>query len=111
MGICISKIFEQEPSQWGLSGDLYLWLDLKNHFSNTFLPCTETEFLEELFKATTSLTGFNMQGNDFTPIIEYNHGQGHSTGRISKEFWVDIATPMLIERLRKLNAEATKVSK
>ena len=39
----ISEIFEDEPTQWGLRGDPFLWRELKEFFKEIDMPDTPQE--------------------------------------------------------------------
>jgi hypothetical protein len=43
----ISEIFEEEPIQWGLRGDPWLWRELKSKFESVPMPET-SEALKKL---------------------------------------------------------------
>ena len=95
----LSSLFEDEPQQWGLRGDPYLWRDMQKQFEDVPLPNSPEE-LESLIRSTfQSLTGCALDANKFIKLDKYNHG-GMSGGGISTDFWLESALPLLLSRLR-----------
>ncbi len=93
----VSKLFEDEPQQWGLRGDPFLWRDLKSHFESTSLPKDQNELKTILEEAYENKTGYPLAHSEHFYIEEYAHG-GMSSGKISPEFWRDVGIPTLIKR-------------
>jgi hypothetical protein len=93
----ISSLFDQEPVQWGLRGDPYLWREMREHFVNTPLPATADDlaiFIETLFK---TLTGHSISETEYFFVERFDHG-GMSSGFIAPEFWREKAIPLLRKR-------------
>ncbi|WP_339287942.1 hypothetical protein [Paenibacillus sp. FSL E2-0201] len=98
----VSVIFNERPNSWGLRGDPYLWDELENYFQEVTYPCTGEAFAQRFKYAFEELTGGNLDDLDKQIYCEkYSHG-GMSSGYVSLEFWVEVAIPMLIERLEEL---------
>ena len=93
----VSKLFEDEPRQWGLRGDPFLWRDLKSHFESAPVPKDQDELKSILEEAFESKTGYPLAHSEHFYIEKYSHG-GMSSGKISPEFWRDVGIPMLIKR-------------
>jgi hypothetical protein len=95
----VALIFRERPVQWGLRGDPYLWDDLENYFLNVCNPCSNEEFLKEFHIAFEQFTGNKLASSEYGIYIpRYNHG-GMSGGKVSTEFWSEVAIPLLTERL------------
>ena len=93
----VAEIFEEEPIQWGLRGDPYLWRELKVRFKHTEMPDTSDE-LQTLIKDEYSLvTGYSITHLDIFFVERFSHG-GMSSGGISPEFWIQKAIPLLLQR-------------
>jgi len=94
-----NELFE-EPIQYGLRGDPYLWKDLKVRFEYSDVKNLEefSEFLITTFKENTGsepLTGQNFG------VKHFRFG-GMSSGSVSSDFWIDRGFPLLLERYQKL---------
>ena len=53
----VADIFEPEPIQWGLRGDLFLWQLLKERYQTVELPYPPNVLREEIFRIFADLTG------------------------------------------------------
>jgi hypothetical protein len=53
----ITDIFEEEPKQWGLRGDPFLWRELKARFQSTEMPETPVQLKELIEKEYEEVTG------------------------------------------------------
>ncbi|MGJ8655805.1 MAG: hypothetical protein ACSHX6_05080 [Akkermansiaceae bacterium] len=93
----VAEIFEEEPIQWGLRGDPYLWGELKERCKHTEMPDTSDE-LQTLIQDEYALaTGYPITHLDVFNVERFSHG-GMSSGAISPEFWIQKAIPLLLER-------------
>src|SRR5262245_45617777 len=94
----LSKLFEEQPFQWGLRGDSHLWREMKEIVNNYDYPKTEEQFtslLEQLFQ---QLTGTPLASYLRLFFVEnYSHG-GMSSDYVSPQFWIEKAIPMLRAR-------------
>lgn len=104
MRATVAIIFRDRPSQWGFRGDLYLWEDLENHFSNVPLPYPIEDFEAELHSFIAELTGNRLTARDEPHVPKYHH-HGMSAGMISGWFWIDQGIPLLLSRLNEMNRE------
>ena len=98
----LSKLFEDEPQQWGLRGDPHLWREMRDHFEEVPLPTTPGELENTIRDMFFELTGLELSSNQIVKVEKYNHG-GMSKGGISARFWQDTALPLLKERLAALS--------
>lgn len=93
----VAEIFEEEPTQWGLRGDPYLWRELKNRFKDTDMPETPEELkaiLEDEYEKITGRT-INHKKNFG---VERFRSHGMSSGGVAPEFWVKTGIPLLVSR-------------
>ncbi|GAK56153.1 hypothetical protein U27_03115 [Candidatus Vecturithrix granuli] len=93
----VSEIFEEEPVQWGLRGDPYLWRELKERLSETNMPENPEKLQRIIEEEYEKATGYPLSHQEPFFIERFQHG-GMSSGGISPEFWVSTAIPMLIHR-------------
>lgn len=97
----IKQLFEDEPGQWGLRGDPYLWKELREYMASAKEPASEQEF-EQLFEeAFLRLTGESLSPGKEIFIERYSFG-GMSSGYVSSDFWLEEVLPMLRRRFRQL---------
>lgn len=93
----IGDLFEEEPDQWGLRGDPFLWREMQELFAEVPLPSTSSFLVEHLEAAFLRFTGHPISTTDYFFIERFAHG-GMSSGYVAPEFWRDHALPLLIER-------------
>lgn len=93
----IGQLFEQEPAQWGLRGDPFLWRKMRGHFSDVPLPSSAAQLEQRIAQAFLELSGQPLSRADHFYVGEFAHG-GLSSGTISPAFWRDVALPLLISR-------------
>lgn len=94
-------IFRDEPAQWGLRGDPYLWNEMKDVLGAHPCPGTEEQFTMLFEQTYTQLTGTPFANQDPVFVKRYSHG-GMSGGYVSPQFWVEKALPLLLARYREL---------
>ncbi|MGP5659413.1 hypothetical protein [Corynebacterium falsenii] len=109
----VGNLFDERPVQWGLRGDPYMWMDLRERFSTTPLPDSSDDFeklVKETFYATIAdeaiirrLDTWDAKEEDSCWIRRFSHG-GLSSGQISLDFWERKAFPMLVERFKQHRA-------
>lgn len=93
----IAKIFEEEPIQWGLRGDPFLWSELKERLKEMDMPETPDELKAILEKEYEQLTEHPISYNKHFGVERFR-SHGMSSGGVSPEFWVNIGIPLLISR-------------
>ncbi len=93
----VSEIFEDEPIQWGLRGDPWLWRELKSQFEDVPMPETPEALRVLIEKEYECSTGHPITHEKHFGIERFNHG-GMSGGGISPKFWVTKGIPLLISR-------------
>jgi hypothetical protein len=96
----IDKVFANEPGQWGLRGDPYLWEELREDLKYKKEPATEAELESTLTHSFEKLTGQTLSpGKEFF-LEKLSHG-GMSSGYVSCDFWLQRGFPLLLEGFRK----------
>jgi len=96
----IADFFNEEPIQWGLRGDPYLWRDMKQQLIKINCPDSVEKFIEIIETAFQNLTGHPISCEDFIGIEKYSHG-GMSSGCVDPKFWREKAIPLLKKRYLK----------
>lgn len=99
--IFLSIIFEDTPEQWGLRGDPYLWEDMKQAYSTVPVTISQEEFVKSFEMTFEKMTGTPLTPGRHVFLPEYAHG-GMSGGKISGDFWIEKALPLLLERLKNI---------
>lgn len=105
----VSEIFAEPPVSWGLWGDSYFWEDLKQHFKEFPLPYPEDKFIDEIIRFFKEKTGESLTPQTQVYVPEYA-GEGMSAGIVSGAYWTGYGIPLLVEKLRKANADAEQQS-
>jgi hypothetical protein len=94
----ISDLFEPAPDQWGLRGDLFLWIEMRQALCHVKIPETSDELAKILSAAFTALTCKAIgEGRPFS-VERFSRG-GMSGGSISCEFWREKFIPLMQQRL------------
>lgn len=88
------ELFDTEPMSWGLRGDPYLWIEMKNYFSNTGLPKSKNELEILIGSAFKEITGHQITESKFFHIERFSHG-GMSSGLVAPEYWRNTVIPYL----------------
>lgn len=93
----VSEIFEEEPIQWGLRGDPFLWRELKEAFRETDMPSTPQELQYLIEEEYEKSTGHPIDHQENFGIERFR-SHGMSSGGVCPEFWVSSGTPLLVSR-------------
>jgi hypothetical protein len=93
----IGDLFEEEPERYGLRGDMYLWIEMRAHFSEAPLPATPSELEDQLAHAFLLLSGHPLSSPESFRVERFAHG-GISSGLVSPGFWRKRATAIIKER-------------
>ncbi len=101
----VSEIFERPTFVWGLRGDPFMWRYLQACFDTIMLPFPTEMFRERYTTYVQMLLGeMPEEGKKYhVPELGKIH-VGMSTGHVSGKLWIEVALPMLLERLESLNA-------
>jgi hypothetical protein len=95
----ISKLFENEPTQWGLRGDPCLWEEMKANLDLIAMPSTPADLEQILQTAFVALTEGSWDDGGPIFVASYDQG-GMSSGMVCPEFWRDTAIPLIVSRYR-----------
>jgi len=93
----ISKLFENEPANWGLRGDPFLWEEMKAKLDLITMPATRTDLEHILHTTIIELTERSWDNRDPIFVARYDHG-GMSSGMVCPEFWRDTVIPLVVSR-------------
>lgn len=93
----IGDLFEEEPLQWGLRGDPYLWREMRKHFYVIPIPGSVSDLEKEIEKAFLLIAGEPISSSEHFFVKRFAHG-GMSSGYISPKFWCDQAMPLIKKR-------------
>jgi hypothetical protein len=77
----LARLFQDEPTQWGLRGDPYLWRDMKATLGNSMYPSTEEQFTTLLEQTYQHLTGIPLSNPD--PIFVERYSSGGQDAEVS----------------------------
>ena len=98
-----SVIFEEEPKQWGLRGDPYLWQEMKVECAGKKFPYFEDAIVEYVSKKFEEVSGVPLT-YDARPYVEKFAYGGMSSGHLSGLFWMGWGIATLIENYRKASS-------
>ena len=93
----VASLFQEEPNQWGLRGDPYLWREMRSHFEQIPLPATTDELSALIETVFEHLTGHSISASNPFFVKRFSYG-GMSSGHIFPDFWRDKAIPLLLAR-------------
>jgi hypothetical protein len=93
-----SEIVFQEPGQYGLRGDPYLWKELKVIYENSDIK-TIDEFIELIYSSFEKITGNKPELNKIYGVSRYRFG-GMSSGSVHCSFWIEKGFPLLIKQYK-----------
>jgi len=98
----LADLFEPSPDQWGLRGDLFLWMELRQVLCHCELSGTSDRDAEctveaRLLAAVATLTGTELGDRRDVYVRRYMRG-GMSSGMVSREHWHVTLIPLLARR-------------
>lgn len=98
----LADLFAPAPDQWGLRGDLFLWMELRQTLCNCALPDPtipgwQDHIRTRLEAAILTLTGINIRTGQDILVPRYQRG-GMSSGMVSSIFWHQTIVPLLTQR-------------
>ncbi|TLP78497.1 hypothetical protein FEA48_04655 [Pseudomonas nitroreducens] len=100
----VAELFREEPIQWGLRGDPYLWREMAELLVDTPWPAGDVELTQRLTALFEQLAGISLDDPKPVHLPRHAHG-GMSSGMVSSEFWRERAIPLLVERYRTLSRQ------
>ena len=93
----VSDLFREEPKQWGLRGDQYLWRELRAKYADVEAPATVQELQKLLEDAFWEATGESLTFCFEVWIERFSHG-GMSSGLVCGDFWRSRGFPLVLRR-------------
>lgn len=93
----ISDLFDPPPEQWGLRGDLFLWMETCQALCHVPVPEDDRAIERIILAAFTALTGDLATSTRHIGAKRFARG-GMSSGMISTEFWTERFTPLIQQR-------------
>ena len=102
--VFVGDLFNDEPDQWGLRGDRFLWQELREKLASVPAPATAPELHRLLEKAFSDATGKSLSLCGEVWIERFSHG-GMSSGLVSGAFWRTRGFPLVIRRFVSASSE------
>lgn len=95
----IGTLFVDEPVQWGLRGDPWLWRALAERLADAALPDGRGSLDAALRRAFAAEVGRTVTSavEDTVAVPRFAHG-GMSSGIVSLPWWRDVGLPLLLEK-------------
>lgn len=93
----MADLFDPMPSQWGLRGDPFLWMEMAHALCHVPIPRDESAVERILLACFTALTGSELKREEDTTIERFARG-GMSNGMINGESWAMSLMPTLRHR-------------
>ena len=95
----VGRLFEADPTPWGLRGDTYLWLVLRAEFATTPLPGDARELEAMIRAAADTIVGSSLaHADDRIYVAEFDPGHGMSAGSVLPSWWNGRGIPFLLDR-------------
>jgi hypothetical protein len=95
----VSDLFDPAPKVWGLRGDLFLWLEMRQALCLVPIPEQSEAMRATIASAIHALIGHGLDGRADVFVRRYDRG-GMSSGVVNGPFWVDKFTQLMEQRAR-----------
>jgi hypothetical protein len=95
----VSDLFDPAPAQWGLRGDLFLWIEMRQALCHVELPGRPQALAQIISAAFASLTGTVLTRTGQISVNRFSRG-GMSSGFVCCMFWSQDFIPSLERRLQ-----------
>ncbi|MBE6842545.1 MAG: hypothetical protein E7510_06900 [Ruminococcus sp.] len=92
-----SALFKKRPEKWGLRGDPYFWGYLEKIFEKYECPM-KPEDIEEIIKSEYRIKCCEELTPESMPFVSEYASGGMSCGKLSGEFWLEKAIPLIKKR-------------
>jgi len=99
----VADLFDPTPEQWGLRGDLFLWLEMRRALAHVPLPTRADDLERQLHAAYETLMAQPLGLRAQVFVDRFARG-GMSSGMVDGEFWARVLVPSLCQRLQWLRA-------
>lgn len=93
----VTDLFDPIPEQWGLRGDLFLWMEMRAALNHVPIPEKKGGLKQIISSLFLVLTGTPLSPKVELHIPRFSRG-GMSSGMICGEFWHDCFIPMIQQR-------------
>lgn len=93
----IADLFEPTPLKWGLRGDLFLWMEMRQALCHVDIPQQPEELAQIISSAFTALTGGDLARRVDFSVKRFARG-GMSGGMVCSQFWYEKLIPLLQHR-------------
>ena len=93
----ISNLFVDEPRQWGLRGDPFLWREMRERLASADPPDTPEQLRVVIETTFEELTGYPVSHAGHIHVERYR-SHGMSSGMVDPRFWRETAIPLLQRR-------------
>ena len=93
----ISDLFYPQPEQWGLRGDLFLWMEMYQALCHVPIPEDDQSVENIIFGLFAALTGSPLTSARNIGVKRFARG-GLSSGMLSSEFWANKFIPLIQQR-------------
>jgi hypothetical protein len=95
----ISDLFDPAPPAWGLRGDLFLWMEMRQALCHVEIPRQPQDLARLISAAFVLFTGATL-AKDVEVHVKHLARGGMSSGMVSGEFWSERFIPLMIQRLK-----------
>ncbi|WP_413699269.1 hypothetical protein ACLKMH_17465 [Psychromonas sp. KJ10-10] len=99
----VSDLFDPAPEQFGLRGDLFLWMEMRQALCYVPVPENPSDLAGIIKSAFHALTGESLEKREDFCISRFARG-GMSSGGIDCSFWIEKFIPMIEQRLNWLQS-------
>ena len=94
----VSDVFDPAPRQWGLRGDPFLWMEMRQALCHVPLP-EQPQAIDAIVRAAfLALTGHPLDARSNVSIRRFARG-GMSSGIVSGAFWAETFVPLVQKRV------------
>lgn len=95
----ISDLFDPAPRTWGLRGDMFLWLEMRQALCLVPIPEQPEAIAATITSAIHALVGQEIDARSEAFVSRFARG-GMSSGMVSGAFWADEFSPTIKRRAR-----------
>jgi hypothetical protein len=93
----VSDIFDPAPDTWGLRGDLFLWMEMRQVLCHVPLPDRPQTLERIITSAYATLTGESLDSRSDVSVLRFARG-GMSSGMVCGMFWAETFMPLVQNR-------------
>ncbi|WP_354624240.1 ankyrin repeat domain-containing protein [Psychromonas sp. MME2] len=96
--LVVSDLFDPAPGHWGLRGDLFLWMEMRQALCHVSVPENPSDLASIIKSTFHALTGESLENNGKFYVSRF--ARGGMDGGIACSFWIEKLIPMIEQRLR-----------